>query len=1491
MARDESTIRPFLKGALEKAPEDRSFFEKLGVSIYGPGIEAREDADKPAAILDDNYKDFVEELPADVQIDVDRFLHIFKNDPTPVVEFLDEYKKEGYSEYFKKSKNFSDIADKKDMGRFADYNMMGGGAYDAMYRKDDAGEKARQKVMESKYVQAALGPGVGIYTGVRGTAELISALSDLYLDTETLDNVQKALPEIDLDEVYGNEAGGVAKFTSILTQYGTGFALAQKIAKKVIGKAVSTKLAQKTAKNLAKTKAGQAGVNLAKFGGYWVLPGFAADTTVSATGQRSVGDVFGDEEGNFLEKALATSKLESLEGIKDPKEYAAAVLRNKLKFGAEGTAFLGALTLVGPTFKGASKVVGLASTEVVGPVLTGTSKLLASEKSGLPQTFRFISQNMDKGLTKLGIPKQELWKFSEYGLNVKTSILRGIDQISQNFKSGGPFNVQTRNELKKLDGLNKAAKKSTDIFMKDLDRQMYKLAEAGFGDILFNSTTATNALRQWGKVLEYMKGNIKLKELPDSLQSSSFAIRKLIDDYSTELSPLLKTMNVKDDLIKNMGRYLHTSYEIFKNNKFRAGKETYQGAVDYFIKLLKSFDSKILPSDAKLQATALVNRLLAIGRAEGSTPAARLKAIANAAMELKIPKTTFNKFFTDEKLLPDAVAKLMGRVDDPKQIIMDTIVEMAHTVSSAKAYKEIAEFGMGKFIFRNRKEYLDFARKMGIESPRDLVPIKVAKPYNLDLQKIFTVGKEEMLTLPEIAKAMKDNTLIMDQLLKVPFMKSALAIKAGVQMNKTVLSLMTQARNITTAAMFATANGHIGKGASVADNFRILFDDFTGKNKDPQKLKELLEEALENGALDSSTIAQELEQLIPELMGPSKIAGTTVTQGKTSDQIIEQLFTRKGALGKVVNKAIESYQLGDNLWKLFGYNYVKSQLKPALKNLDDVKDYFRDVYKYEFKPIRADGTKKTLDDALKEIAGIEIRDTYPNYSMIPTAVQNVRKFPLLGNFVAFMSEMYRNSFQIVRGASRKMQSKNPYVRQIGARQLIGFTTTVGIATPVAMESAHKMTGITKEMYQAYKDRFAPEYEKASEVMPVTEQQADRSWKASNLSYLLPYDAVTAPFKAAMQTIAEGKDTDQGTVKLYTNALNSFFQKAVEPFIQPSIAFETSQELIPNNDGQFRTKQGGLIADIKNDDDWISKVMYHIYKKVTPTTIRSAEEIGQAIGKDLSKSGVQRDLFDTVVKIMTGFSVTKQDPYQSMRYKVGGYSGDMQNARQAFTNDIVSAKNLQSDMRLLSRGLPGETFPREYEKLQSNNYRILSEAYKDIQALRTLNFTDKEIRDLISGRRAFSKKDVNMLMLGTFVPENVPNFKKDSAVANAVKNINRELETNYTVNDFINRPELFQIRNKYMNIPLGLSETDREEFLRSTIDRKIETMQPKINQNIQRVEDQQSFKPQTPAAPYLPDPQIANMFAQNVNPTTGLTQTESALLSPEEQIIRQRSRRV
>ena len=147
----------------------------------------------------------------------------------------------------------------------------------------------------------------------------------------------------------------------------------------------------------------------------------------------------------------------------------------------------------------------------------------------------------------------------------------------------------------------------------------------------------------------------------------------------------------------------------------------------------------------------------------------------------------------------------------------------------------------------------------------------------------------------------------------------------------------------------------------------------------------------------------------------------------------------------------------------------------------------------------------------------------------------------------------------------------------------------------------------------------------------------------------------------------------------------------------------------------------------------------------------------------------------------------------------------------------------------------------------------------------------------------------MVMLGTFNPENLPSFRKETAVANTIKNINRELETNYTIKDFVNTTELSNIRNKYINLPLGLSDDEREEFLRSTLERKIETLEPKIEENLQRRDDQSKAQPVVPAAPFLPDPQIANMFAANINQQTGLTPVEEALLSPTEQIIRRRTR--
>jgi hypothetical protein len=557
--------------------------------------------------------------------------------------------------------------------------------------------------------------------------------------------------------------------------------------------------------------------------------------------------------------------------------------------------------------------------------------------------------------------------------------------------------------------------------------------------------------------------------------------------------------------------------------------------------------------------------------------------------------------------------------------------------------------------------------------------------------------------------------------------------------------------------------------------------------------------------------------------------------------------------------------------------------------MTDVKKYFREVEGYEFRPLKADGSKKTLEDALQEIAGIQVRDVYPNYSMIPTFVLNVRKFPLAGNFVAFVSEMYRNSFQILRRGLREMQSSNPYLRQIGARRLLGYTTTVGVALPMMKKMGQIATEIPDKVLDAYASRFAPEFEKGHTMVPVEAQdEKTKAWKSTDMSTMVPYADVLTPFKSGMPEIITGKNTDQSALNLYVKAFTTFLKKTLEPFLAPSIAAETALELIPKN-GQFRTKSGGLIADIKNDDDWWSKVMYHTYKKITPTTIRSGEEIAQAIGGDLSKAGIKRDLYDTVLKVLTGFGIRRQDPFQGFRFKLGRYSKELGNAKAAFTTDITDARRLQTDLRLIERNLPPEYFTKEYEKLQSNKYRIMSEIYKDILALRDIGFNDKEISIMMQGRRAVSKQDINSLLLGIFNPDKPPQFKKDSGIIKAIEQINRETGNNYKVTDFIDLKAVTDVQKNYSLLPLGLSENERENLLKTTIRGKRENILRPLQREYRELKDDQGSlpKPQTPL-PNVPMPNVTPLTA-SVNPTTNLTRTETALLSPEEQVIAQRGR--
>ena len=85
---------------------------------------------------------------------------------------------------------------------------------------------------------------------------------------------------------------------------------------------------------------------------------------------------------------------------------------------------------------------------MVGPALTGAATVI-TYKNVIPAGFRIISKGFDKAVTKSGIPKQEFWKFGDFQSGVKSAVFRGLDEVTSRLKSGGKFNVQTRNELKR----------------------------------------------------------------------------------------------------------------------------------------------------------------------------------------------------------------------------------------------------------------------------------------------------------------------------------------------------------------------------------------------------------------------------------------------------------------------------------------------------------------------------------------------------------------------------------------------------------------------------------------------------------------------------------------------------------------------------------------------------------------------------------------------------------------------------------------------------------------------------------------------------------------------------------------------------------------------------------------------------------------------------------------------------------------------------------
>ena len=1213
---------------------------------------------------------------------------------------------------------------------------------------------------------------------------------------------------------------------------------------------------------------------------------------------------------------------EDTKGLKG-KEKAAARFRNKIKYGQEGLIIGGGFPIVGKSLqlgykyglapfvkttaslgaKGVNTAVFrpisyLGSREAVAPVVKRTAKGIRTATDftltrllapGIVSAFsgKFVKQ----------LPPFEQWRLRSIESPIREErVLKRMDNILSYFRSFGKLPKDIEGVSENVMLYIKGRARKLDRTMEGIDRKAYNLAKKFENQYNSNQTSPALQKHFLDQVDEFLRNQRKLQDLPTELQALSKDLKQEIKNTMSEFQKMLPkgkdgdaiTRDLRNIEVDKVQSYLLKSFSTFTNPNYAPDQGIYNKAVDWVAKnVIKKDKTSRINAEAefgqkgteqayKESAKMVVESILRAGRAEGKNPLTQLKEIG------KLVNFKNYKFMKTGDELPDAVKKLLGPEPNVRSSVSFTTSEMISALANKRAADYIADMGLkNKWLYQSAEE----ARNAGKLDYAQIMKMPRLGPHmKSNLTKLYAD--------PDFVQAMQGVGGVLDNLINIPIYREIMQGKVLVQVGKTLYSPQTQVRNVSSAAFFALMNGHIGGMASVTNAMKIVLDDIFEagkKNIDEVQFNNYVEKLVRLGVWDENVVASELKAVMNQLKNNSI---------RTSDQLFDKLIKMAPT-----DKVARLYAGGDNLWKHFGYEYSKSQLNMALKNIDDVKAWHRDMgIEFVENNIRT-GVKKTLDEHLDEASAWLIRNTYPTYSKVPPAIQNLRKVPL-GAFISFPAEILRTGTNITATALKEMSSSNPAIRQMGIRRALGaFMTSYATGTGL-VQIAQFLTNSTDSQWDAYKRSASASWNKNSSLLAI------EGWKngesaAINFSYFSPYDSLFAPLESAINMAASQKLNPQETdayVMSLMFADDGPVMTLLAPFITEPIGYDRVLDVTVRNG---RKQLGGTVfAESDSLPDKFTKSFAYILDGVKPGVLVSADKIAGALGKDLSRGGKPLNLKDELLALLAGTRIIRIDVKSDLKYAAANMNRLLRavDENEKFYNVDNYAQYTQSDLLKTFQDMQDEAF-----RIQKNMHIIT----KDLQLLDLDRFTIQKIM-IDSG---VSKKLARNILNGIFTPVNYSKKRFDTKVKVIEKNL-RDMGNEDAVY-FLNRNVVFpkleldgiKIQNNLKQffepgqeydpgkydykldkkgnlLRDGNGDPIREEgFIKETL-RKLT---PMVKDKIGSFTDDYESSIQTPPLGNTPMPS-ANISANmpTKNQITGLTRNETALLSPEEQEIAKRT---
>ena len=1331
-----------------------------------------------------------------------------------------------------------------------------------------AGSKSNEKDYIDFFEDIEKGVTGGLQDFGYAIGDLLTSGIDAAADTD----LGEKLTEVYEENKIKDPETLTGEITKVLTQYGMPGGAAFKILNRF-------KIFQRSKRAAATGTMAQKTSQIAKRVGYMASALAATDFIASTPDKKTL---FVEEE-----------KTEGLQG----RDLALARLRNRVRFGTEGALIGGGFSLIGKPvalgfkygiFKPGAKIAGLGLKAVDKAVVTpitylGSKAIPEPVGKGARKASAWV---INKALTplRIGTGAKQLPKFQEWKLFSKDSKdplqkrLKTLSNFLEKFTSQGrltglgyQISSEARREIK-------AQSRTIEKYLESIEKKAYNLAEDF--QTKHNTKTASEASQDYylDQILGYLKGNVKLKSLPSDLQGSAKSLGDEMLKIKEKFAGLLPQGDLKNFMLDNLKTYMRQSFAIFTNPNYQPDKKIYDGAANWITKNVIDKNKDLREEALKLKtsrmtnkqameeyAESLTDKILKAGKQDGADPLQVLKNIAG-----KDFLRTDRIIRTGEEL-PDAIRKLLGQEDNLKASVLTTTSHAITHAVNKQAFDKLAKIGLDEgWLFRSKaaadaKRYFD-AERIG--------EVKSLGLLKSEMNKLFAT--------PELTQVFRQTRKGLDTWIQNGIYRNILQLKVAAQYGKTVLSPVTQVRNVSSASLFPLANGHIGGRSSVSEALKMTIDDIFGAGKviDEDTFIKNIENKIRLGVLDENIVASELKAVLQEIKNTKGLTSMdriirALSDGKFafSDETMQSLGKKISGFGK---GAARVYAGGDNLWKWYGHEYVKSQLRSIYSKTDDIAKWYDEIVGRKFDKFNTfTGKAKTFDEAVDEAAAWYIRNTYPTYSKVPEFVQAIRKLPF-GNFVSFPAEMIRTTYNIVELGAKEATSANPKLRQMGLRRLLGaYVTLVGTGKAIG-KTAQALTGVTMEEIEAYKRSLSAPWEKRAQIIPINKWK-EGIGKAINFSYFSPYEVITKPIEATFKQWQEGtvKGQDIGD-KLLAQAFDQDgpLRTLLDPFLTQSIALERFTDVLPAELGLGNrggvTKTGAKVySQTDTAGDKIAKSFVHILKGVEPGAVTTGRKLVQGLQEDVSRGGVPVNLRDEILALLSGIRIINIDVPRTMQYKITEYNNNKRS--------VTATEKFFSLQDFRQRG--PEVMAEEFRDIQNENLKVNKDFYQVLQDAQTMGVSEKELKKIMR-KRGLSARNANFLLKGKNIPYTGFDGRMRKRVQDAkklAKERGEEINKDYFYPKKLFRQILREFKKESL-IP--------EEQKPGIINRGLNVVRDLFSETPQVQQDTQLADIQTPPLPSTPTPNV--QMAQAKDPRTNLTRTESALLSPSEQIIASRT---